>query len=168
MPKHAIAYSYWGEEHLIGPFLGEWDTYKLTTLRNLPGVSNVRVVDMECWYETKQLFRIPNVKTASRKESYEKRRRIHGGSTMVDATGSVRRLQALMAMGWSFSRLERDYGVPTQCFKDVVARNSKVGVDLAALIRRVYDEQWDQESPSSTAIERQSVSRAKSWAKKHN
>lgn len=74
----------------------------------------------------------------------------------VDATGSVRRLQALVAIGWPTRELAirlggRDHGTVT----DITSHNNQtIRRDTAERIKAVYDELWDQPGPSSESARR--------------
>jgi hypothetical protein len=84
----------------------------------------------------------------------------------VDATGTRRRLQALVTLGWSVSALGRRLG-KTSANMFTTLESEQV---LEATRRRVaalYDELWDVPAPTSTRHERTSATRAKRYAAAH-
>ena len=84
----------------------------------------------------------------------------------VNAVGSVRRLQALMAMGWSLPRLEEAAGVRPWYYRQIMfAGPAVLDRSRARQISRLYDELWDQEPPQTNRAERFSVSRTKTIAR---
>ena len=74
----------------------------------------------------------------------------------VDAVGSQRRLQALVALGWTTRELTRRLGARdhgTVC--DITSGNNRtIRRVTAENIKRVYDELWDQPGPSRISAQR--------------
>lgn len=62
-----------------------------------------------------------------------------GGAQLVDATGTHRRLQALVALGWSQSKLARRLGILPANFPPFM-RNERVLVRHAVAVRELYDQ----------------------------
>lgn len=82
---------------------------------------------------------------------------------VVDATGMVRRLQALHVMGWSRRELSDRLGV----YHNALAAAHRTGHASARLVRAVralHDELWDQAPPTDTWRERASATRVRAWA----
>jgi len=74
----------------------------------------------------------------------------------VDATGSARRLQALVVIGWPTRELAirlggRDHGTVT----DITSQNNRsIRRETAERIKALYDELWDQPGPSRLSAQR--------------
>lgn len=74
----------------------------------------------------------------------------------VDATGSQRRLQALVAIGWTTREITRrlggsDHGTVT----DITSKNNQtIRRATAENIRRIFDELWDKPGPSRISAQR--------------
>lgn len=67
----------------------------------------------------------------------------------TDATGTSRRLQALAAIGWSSDSLTTHTGITTRYLSNLRTRcRHQVRRETAELIRRVYDQLWNQPGPS--------------------
>jgi hypothetical protein len=69
-----------------------------------------------------------------------------GPTARVDATGTRRRLQALMALGWSRTRLAEELGG----HRDVVSRymiRDQVTTATVRAVRALYDRLWDTTPP---------------------
>ena len=85
--------------------------------------------------------------------------RLVAADRRVDATGTRRRLQALLALGWSRAELARRAGLR----HDTVGRAVHAdccAISTARAVHRLYEHLWDQRPTPSSAPERQSVSRA--------
>lgn len=72
--------------------------------------------------------------------------------------GLQRRLQALVASGWSIRALERRAGVKTGRFRQIACfdRAAVMLTDSAPIIVALYDELWDVSPPETTRAERHS------------
>lgn len=81
-----------------------------------------------------------------------------GGAVPVDATGTHRRMQALVAMGWPMARLAARLEVTPGNFSMLMARD-QVLVRTVRLARGVYDELWNQD-PRAHGVDNQAYSRA--------
>ena len=81
----------------------------------------------------------------------------------VDATGTHRRLQALIANGWSGSSLGRRLGMTPANFWTMLRRRY-VTAGKARQVRGLYDELWRAQPPTGTVAERGAVTRAQGFA----
>ncbi len=72
-----------------------------------------------------------------------------GNGALTDATGTRRRLQALVATGYSQSVLAGRLGMLQQNFAHVMTRD-KVTAGTARAVRQLYDELWDAAPDEST------------------
>ena len=86
------------------------------------------------------------------------------GRAPVDATGTRRRMQALVACGWSQARLAARLGVLPSNFGDVMYRRPTVTAATARAAERIYDELWDKAPPESAHREKIAASRARRYA----
>ncbi|TQE33118.1 hypothetical protein [Streptomyces ipomoeae] len=81
-----------------------------------------------------------------------------GGCTVIDATGTRRRLQALVASGWPQTRLARRLGWTDTNFA-VLIRADHIIVRTALAVRALYDVLWNQD-PRAHGVNNQAYSRA--------
>jgi hypothetical protein len=81
----------------------------------------------------------------------------------VDATGTRRRIQALVAMGWSLSRLAGRSGMHRTNFS-LLIHATGVRADTARKVRELYDDLWKQAPPVASARDRISVEKSRAWA----
>ncbi|WP_326828716.1 hypothetical protein OIE13_22660 [Streptosporangium sp. NBC_01810] len=86
-----------------------------------------------------------------------------GAAVSIDASGTRRRLQALVATGWSQSKLGVRLGIDPQNFSSML-RRAKVLVGTARAVRDLYDELWDQAPPEGTHRDKIAASRARNHA----
>lgn len=84
---------------------------------------------------------------------------------LVDATGSRRRLQALMAVGWSGSRLGRELGLDPTNFHAMIHR-ARVEAATARAVRHLYDRLWDRAPKAGSRWEAGAITRAKAAARR--
>jgi hypothetical protein len=68
---------------------------------------------------------------------------------MVDSTGTLRRLQALVTNGWPMAWLADELAMKRTNFS-VMMRGSQVRASTAAAVRALYDRLWDQPPPQDT------------------
>jgi len=87
-----------------------------------------------------------------------------GGKTHVDATGTRRRLQALVAIGWSQAKLARRLGMLPSNFSDVMGREN-VTAATARAVSALYDELWATPPAEPGQREKISASRARNSAR---
>lgn len=87
---------------------------------------------------------------------------------LVDPAGTRRRLQALVATGWTQSAIARRLGVlPANLPKIVHSGRSAIRVATRDAVRALYDELWDQPPPALTPAERRARTRALTFAAAH-
>lgn len=84
----------------------------------------------------------------------------------TDATGSRRRLQALVSLGFSLHLLAGHAGRSHSSFKAILARD-RIRVSTANEIKALYDQLWDKQPLPETPAEKQSVTMAKKAAQKN-
>jgi transcriptional regulator with XRE-family HTH domain len=85
---------------------------------------------------------------------------------VVDGTGTLRRLRALHARGWSRRGLAARLGVEHNALAHIERTGTASG-RLARAVRDLYEELWDQAPPSATPRERAAVTRTLRWAESH-
>lgn len=78
----------------------------------------------------------------------------------VPSTGTVRRLQALVAVGWSISRLARRLDMLPTNLHTLVEDRDQVRRDTADRVAAMYDEIWDQQPPHDRGHDRAAFHRA--------
>lgn len=83
-------------------------------------------------------------------------------TSLVDAAGAHRRLQALACLGWSTAELSRRLGKHRSYLLKVM-RNDRIQVETAAIIRRLYDELSMTWCTTSTANRTAAAARAAGW-----
>lgn len=83
--------------------------------------------------------------------------------TCIDATGTRRRLQALVAIGWSQSKLAIRLGMGRANFSKVIC-GSLVRKSTADAVTRLYLELWDQLPPRESHRDRIAFSRSRGYA----
>lgn len=89
-----------------------------------------------------------------------------GSGSAVDATGTRRRLQGLVAIGWAQARLASRLGMLPSNFGDVMNREH-VTAATARAVADLYDELWDKPPAGDGHREKISASRARNYARKH-
>lgn len=86
-----------------------------------------------------------------------------GATTCVDGTGTRRRLEALVAIGWSQSKLAGRLGMQPGNFGKTL-RSRRVQAGTARAVRALYDELWHTAPPQAEWRDKISVSRALHYA----
>jgi lambda repressor-like predicted transcriptional regulator len=81
------------------------------------------------------------------------------------AAGTRRRLQALVFNGWSVRQLAARLGRTQPNLRLTLHRSERVRPDVAAAVRALYDELWDQAPPERDRFERRSVTMARRYAR---
>lgn len=81
----------------------------------------------------------------------------------IDGAGTARRLQALVAVGWTLSELGRRLGVAPSNMPRLV-RGGKVTAGMARKVRALYSRLWDREPPAATARQRAAAEHARTMA----
>ena len=90
------------------------------------------------------------------------------GGRHVDSTGTVRRLQALVAIGWSQARLAKRIGIERSNFL-ILMSGTRCTVHTVRKVRDLYDELWNQPQAgtdwhSKTAATRsRNIATARGW-----
>jgi transcriptional regulator with XRE-family HTH domain len=87
-----------------------------------------------------------------------------GGSALVDATGTHRRLHALVAVGWSQAKLAARLGMSPANFAAMM-RRAQVTASTARAAAAVYDELWNQRPPEAGQREKIAAARARNYAR---
>lgn len=89
-----------------------------------------------------------------------------GATVKVDATGTRRRLQALVAIGWSQSKLAARLGMQPGNFGKTL-KSEKVNAATARAVRDLYDELWQTLPPREEHRDKIAFNRARNHAKRH-
>ena len=89
------------------------------------------------------------------------------GPGTADATGTRRRLQALMAAGWSRTILVARLGMTERHVRLILHGSERVLAMTATRVAGLYDELWDQPPPAGTQRERQAATLARNYAREH-
>lgn len=76
-----------------------------------------------------------------------------GGPMTIDATGTRRRLQALMRIGWSSAAIATATGVTPPAIRQWMT-NRRVRRGTARTVADLYDRWWDQPGPSTATSTR--------------
>jgi transcriptional regulator with XRE-family HTH domain len=84
--------------------------------------------------------------------------------TPIDATGTKRRVHALVACGWSQQKLAARLGMAGSNFHLCIT-SERVTAGTARKIAALYDELWDQPPPESTQHEKVAASRSRRHAR---
>jgi hypothetical protein len=104
-----------------------------------------------------------------RRETAEKLLAVHadldliGGAAKVDATGTRRRVQALVAIGWSQSKLADQIGMTPSNFGQMLQRD-KVMAHTARSVIDLYERLWNTAPPESDWRDKIAASRARHYA----
>lgn len=88
-----------------------------------------------------------------------------GKSVVVDSAGTIRRIQALVAIGWSQSRIGERIGMDPQNFNRTI-RAPRVQAETARKVREVYEDLWDQTQTGHDQRSRISANRSRNYAAK--
>lgn len=87
-----------------------------------------------------------------------------GSKAVVDATGTRRRLQALVAIGWSMAELGRRLNMSASNFASFIAAEHIIARN-ACRVRDLYEQMWDQAPPEDNPRQRNTASRARNHAR---
>lgn len=82
-----------------------------------------------------------------------------------DATGTQRRIQALMWNGWSMGLLSARAGCTRQTLRRLLLGRTRVAPSTAARIRVLYAGLWDQAPPARNRLEKRAVTDARRYAR---
>jgi hypothetical protein len=85
----------------------------------------------------------------------------------IDAAASTRRVQALVAAGWSMSRLAERLGIHPGNFTPLAHGTRQVTVETAKAVHALYAELVDVAPPSERRWQQGSVTRARRYATEH-
>lgn len=85
---------------------------------------------------------------------------------LVPALGTHRRIQALVAHGWSMSKLAQKMGWEVQNVSAML-RRSQVEARTMRKVSAMFDELWNVAPPSATRADRGAITRARGHAKAH-
>lgn len=80
-------------------------------------------------------------------------------NALVDATGTIRRLQALVYMGWSGAELMRRLGSNPAYISRVMSM-PLVFESTRRRVTELFEEIWDQDPPAHTSVDRMLVQKA--------
>jgi transcriptional regulator with XRE-family HTH domain len=86
--------------------------------------------------------------------------------TPVDATGARRRLQALVAIGWSQSKLGARLGISPPNMTTTM-RSGRMLVSTVRAIHRLYEELWNTSPPEESHRDKIAASRSRRYAREH-
>lgn len=89
-----------------------------------------------------------------------------GNGTPITARGAARRIQALVARGWSQAKLANRIGVTDQRLGPLLRGGDATAATVRA-IHTVYEALWDQAPPTATHRDRLAASRARNHAARH-
>lgn len=84
--------------------------------------------------------------------------------TVIDGAGTRRRLQALVALGWSQAKLAERIGWTPSNFTALIG-DGRVIAASARLVRDLYNELWDQAPPEDSHRDKIAASRARNLAR---
>lgn len=86
------------------------------------------------------------------------------GGALVDGTGTRRRVQALVVLGWSLSKIARMVGWNVSNFGGMVNSQRQVTASTARRIADLYEQLWDTRPVENDHQSRQAASRARRYA----
>jgi hypothetical protein len=81
---------------------------------------------------------------------------------LISSAGTVRRLQALVAIGWPQAQLARELGMRWALFADLM-RSGYVSDATAAAVRCLYDRLWDKPPAGRYAARARRFAAARDW-----
>jgi transcriptional regulator with XRE-family HTH domain len=86
--------------------------------------------------------------------------------TPVDATGTRRRVEALVATGWSRAKLGERLGIEPTGMSELL-RREQVTAGRARAVADLYDELWNRPPPEREWREKISAARSRNYAREH-
>jgi transcriptional regulator with XRE-family HTH domain len=89
------------------------------------------------------------------------------GGAVIDPTGTARRLQALVAQGWSQSKLAVRLGIDPTNFTPIIRADRHVTAHTARAAADLYDRLADTPPPEDNQRDRIAASRARNHAEEH-
>lgn len=87
------------------------------------------------------------------------------GGAKIDSTGAVRRIQALVALGWSQSKIAARLGIQRSNFTDLAQGRTAVTVAHDKAVRALYDEWSMQLPPQEEWRDKIAASRSRNYAR---
>lgn len=100
---------------------------------------------------------------------YEKRRRYEfdtGRPRLIDATGSKRRIQALVALGWTYPAIAEEMGTSADLVHKLLNRYEVIRRDIAEKIAETYEQMSMTLPPRETRQQKRDASYALTVARK--
>lgn len=91
-----------------------------------------------------------------------------GGRTKTDATGTRRRIQALIAAGWPVAQLARLIGAKPSNFRVTITGPSPYVTHSTAVAVRSLYRQLCGRDPLTSGVQRRYVNEARAWARRQN
>lgn len=85
----------------------------------------------------------------------------------LDGIGAHRRIQALVARGWSFEKIGQRLGITGAAISDTLTRKT-ISRALHERIAAVYEDMWDQEPPRQTRGQKVAYTRTLNFARQRN
>lgn len=89
-----------------------------------------------------------------------------GKTVSVDATGTRRRIQALVTIGWSQSKIGERLGMQPGNFNRTI-KSDRVQAETARKVKALYEELWSEPQAGEEWRERISAARSRNYAKAH-
>jgi hypothetical protein len=86
-----------------------------------------------------------------------------GSAALVDATGSIRRVRALIAIGWSVRALETRTGIGRQVLDHLATGHEHCLARTALAVRRVYDALWATAPAGAGSTRARKRAQANGW-----
>lgn len=86
---------------------------------------------------------------------------------VVPSVGTARRLQALVAIGWSMSKLANRIGILPSNFGPLIHGTRGTTVETDRTVRDLYDQLWNEPPPATGHRDKIARSRALSYAAEH-
>ena len=83
---------------------------------------------------------------------------------LADATGTRRRLRALMRNGWSLGVLSARLGCTRQVLRTKLHDRERATAATVTAVRALYDELWDQAPPEGTKSGKRAATMARRYA----
>ena len=133
------------------------------TIAEAAGIARSTITQMERSTKTGRPKATCSIETARRIMAVH--HELPGGAP-VDGIGLRRRIQALAAIGWSFTQLDRRLGMEAG-YTSNIARRGIVRTSTRAKIIALYDQLWNASPPDSTRAERFAKSRALNLAQRN-
>lgn len=87
-----------------------------------------------------------------------------GRHRTTDGIGTRRRIQALIANGWSCAALALQHGVSSRRIQALAHQTGPLTQTTAQGIQNLYDRLWDQPPPATTRAQQQAADRARKHA----